>query len=176
MAIFSLIGSIVGSLVAGIGAIGTSVAGALGGLGAGGLTGAAGIVGAGLSAFGAIQQAKGAKRAEALRQRQMNLQAARERRTTIRQSIIQRSQALNAAAASGVQGSGIEGGLGSIQSQTASNVQGINQGQELGNSMFSANRTISSGQTLSSIGAGVSSFGDFVTNNFGMMRRQGIFA
>lgn len=160
MAVMSLIGSIVTGITSAIGA-GVS---ALGGLS--GLSAAAGVIGTGISAYGMIQQAEGNRRAEALRMRQMNLQAARERRSTVRQSVIARAQALSAATAQGAgQGSGILAGMGNVTSQAAGNVQGINQGQEIGQGMFAANALTSSGQTLASIGGAFRNFGNNLAQN-----------
>lgn len=175
MAIFSLIGSIVSGVTGALGAAGTAVGTAATGLSGAGLAGfstAASLIGTGISAFGSIQQAKGAERAEALRQRQMNLQADRERRNTIRQSIVARAQALNQGVAQGASdSSGLLGGLGQITAQGASNVQGINQGQQIGNQMFDANRQISRGQTLQSIGSGFQQFGQYLTQSFDQIQR-----
>lgn len=171
MAIFSAIAaavsSVVGAIGAGVSAIGGAIGGALGGVGGlGGLSAVAGLVGTGISAYGAMQQAKGAKQAEALRMRQANLEAARTRRQTVRQAIIARSQALSAATAQGAEGgSGLQGGYGQIQGQAASNIQGVNQGQSIGYQMFQANSMISSGQTLASIGGAVQGFGNFLAQN-----------
>lgn len=112
------------------------------------LSGIAGIA-------GAVVSYTGARRAEALRMRQMNLEASRERRKTLRETIIARSSALNAAAATGVEGSGVAGGTSNIVAQGGSTTQAIGQNQEIGQQMFGANTQIALGQTLSSIGAGI---------------------
>jgi hypothetical protein len=112
------------------------------------LSGVAGVA-------GAVVSYVGAQKAEKLRLRQMNLEAARERRKTLRETIIARSAALNAAAATGIEGSGVAGGTSNIVSQGGSTTQAINQNQEIGQQMFGANMQISLGQTLSSIGAGI---------------------
>lgn len=117
------------------------------------------IIGAGVGVAGAVVSYVGAKRAEALRLKQLNLQVARERRQTIRESIINRARAANAAAGAGIEGSGLSGGLANIQSQAGSNLQGGSQAAEIGVGMFKANNQISLGQTLSSLGAGISNFG-----------------
>lgn len=132
----------------------------------------AGIVGVGVQAYGAYQQSQGNKKAEALRLRQQNLESARARRSTIRQAIIARSQALSSGTAQGAEGSsGLAGGLGQVQAQAGSNIQGINQGQSIGYQMFQANSQISSGQTMQSVGQGLSGFGDFLNQNYETLRR-----
>ena len=131
------------------------------------LTAVSGFVGTAVSAIGSMQQAKGAKRAEQIREQQMNLQAAREKRASIRESVIARAQAQSNATAQGAdQGSGLAGGLGQIGNQNAQNIQGISQGQELGRAMFAANRQIARGQTLGSIGGAIQGLGSYIAGAF----------
>lgn len=175
MAIFSLIGSIVSGVTGALGAAGAAVGTAATGLSGAGLAGfstAASLIGTGIQAYGSMQAAKGAERAEALRQRQMNLQAEREKRNTIRQSMVARAQALAQGTAQGATGSsGLAGGLGQISAQGASNLQGIAQGQEIGNQMFDANRQISRGQTMQSIGGGFQQLGQYLSSGFEQFQR-----
>lgn len=136
------------------------------------LSAVGGLVGTAVSFMGAQKQAEGAERAEAIRKRQMDLQAQRDRRASLRQSIIARAQASSNATAQGAdQGSGLAGGLGAISSQNAQNTQGINQGQQLGSQMFQAQKTISKGQTMQSIGGAIQGFGDFFSSNFSQNQR-----
>lgn len=131
------------------------------------LSAVAGIAGTAASFVGAMQQQKGAKKAEEIRKKQMDLQAQRDRRASLRQSIIARAQASSNATAQGAdQGSGLAGGLSGISNQNAQNQLGINQGQELGTRMFGAQSQISKGQTLQSIGGAISGFGDFFSSSF----------
>jgi hypothetical protein len=116
--------------------------------------------GTAVSVIGQMQASEGAKRAEALRERQMNLEAARQRRSVVRQALRARSIALTNATDQGATGgSGIAGGLGQIANTAASNTQAINQGVQIGSDMFRANETISGGQTLASFGSGLSNLG-----------------
>lgn len=170
MAVFSAIGAAISGIVSAVGSAIGAVGSALGGLTGGGLLGglsaAAGLAGTALSYMGQRKAAKGAERAEALRQRQMNLEAARSRRGTVRQAIIARAQALSRATSQGAEaGSGLAGGLAQISGQAASNVQGINQGQQIGAQMFAANRQISTGQTYQSIGGAFQGLGSFIAQN-----------
>lgn len=156
MAIFTAIASAIGG-----------IASAIGGLGGAGsiLAGAAGIAGTVAQISGQRKAQEGAERAEALRLRQQNLESARARRTTYRQMLVARAQALNTATAQGAgDSSGASGGMATVQGQSASNIQGINQGQSIGYQMFEANKMISQGQTLASIGSGISSLGSFFGN------------
>lgn len=172
--IFSAIASAIGAVATGVG----SAVGALGaGGGAGALSGIAGLVGTGVQAYGAMQANKGAKKAEELRMRQMNLEAARERRQVVRQSVIARSEALSNATAQGAQGgSGLQGGFGQIANQQGQNTTAINQGQEIGMGMFAANKQISTGQTYQSIGGAIQNFGSFLNSNYEQNRRVTGFA
>jgi hypothetical protein len=136
------------------------------------LSAVAGIAGTAVSAIGAYTQYQGAKKAEAIRQKQMDLQAQRDRRASIRQALIARATASSNATAQGAgEGSGLAGGLAGISAQNASNQQGINQSQELGTQMFAANRQISSGQTMQSFGGAIQNFGDWFSSNFEQNRR-----
>jgi hypothetical protein len=120
---------------------GISAAGALSALGTVG-----GLVGQGVSYVGA-------QKAEKLRQQQMNLEASRQRRQTIREAVSARASALVQGQAQGAgNSSGLAGGMGQITAQGASNIQGINQGQEIGNAMFRANSMQTIGSTMASIG------------------------
>lgn len=126
----------------------------------------AGIAGTALNYIGAKKAAAGAERAEKLRERQMNLTAAREKRSTVRQAIIARSQALsNSTAQNAAEGSGAQAGMGNVVSQAGSNIQGITQGQQIGTQMFDAQRQISRGQTQQSMGSAIAGFGDLFAQN-----------
>lgn len=127
----------------------------------------AGVVGTAVSVVGAMQQNKAAKKAEALRERQMNLEAQRERRTAIRQAQVAQATAIsNAANQGGTGGSGIAGGLSQISNQMNQNITATNQNQEIGAGIFQANRQISSAQTLQSIGSGITGFGNAFASMF----------
>lgn len=184
MAVFSSIAAAISGIVsavgAGIGAVGGAIGAgvaAVGGAGAA-IAGAAGLAGLGLAGYGMYQQAKGARlqaqasqRAETLRLKQMNLQAARERRSSLRQAIVARAQALSAATSQGAgQGSGLQGGYGQIGGQLGNNMQGTSQGQQIGQGMFEANSMATRGQQYQSIGAGFSNFGNFLMGNYGTLR------
>lgn len=128
------------------------------GLGALGL--AAQVAGTVVQAQGFAQQADASRRAEALRERQMNLESSRQRRQTIRNAIRARSLALTAATAQGASsGSGLPGGYGQIGGATARNIQGVNQAQEISSGIFRANSDMAGAQELTSFGGGLSSLG-----------------
>lgn len=178
--IFSAIGSIVSSIASGISGLSTAAgtaAGAAGSAvqavgGASSLSGITGAIGTAASVAGQIMQYSGARRAEAIRQRQMDLEAARARTQQVRQAVVSRAQVLNQGEAQGAAGSsGVLGGASQAVAQGASNIQAINQGQALGREMFSVQRRISSGQTLSSIGGGIQQLGSFFNRNYEQNRR-----
>jgi len=128
---------------------------------------AATAVGVGVQVKGQRDAAKASRRSEALRKRQADLESSRERRKVVRQAVIARSQALSGATAQGSQGgSGLQGTMGHISSQSSSNLLGINQGQEIGAGIFKANSDIASGQSMSALGSGISSLGQMGVSNF----------
>lgn len=129
-------------------------------------------VGTGVATVGTIKQARGAEAAEALRKRQMDLQVARDRRQAIRQATVARATALSNATAQGAgEGSGIQGGTAQIANQLNQNIQGLNQSQDIGNKMFSANRQISRGATMSSIGGTIQGIGGWIADNYDVNKR-----
>ena len=66
------------------------------------------LVGGVVSALGSIGQAKASKKAEALRQQQMNLEAVRKQREMVREGIVARASATSNAVSQGAgEGSGL---------------------------------------------------------------------
>lgn len=165
MALFTAIGSalagIAGAAGSGAAAVGSAVGASAGAAGAAagaagtgvGLTGITGLLGTGVSAVGQLVAYQGAQKAEELRKRQMGLEIERARRSEIRNAISARASAMVQGESQGAKGSSaLAGGLSQITSSANSNIQGLNQSQEIGNEMFKANSMISKGQTLASIG------------------------
>lgn len=137
---------------------------------------AASVAGTAVSYMGQRSAVKASERAEAIRKRQMDLEAQRERRSAVRQSILARAQTLTAGTQMGAgAGSGVAGGLGSLSSQLAGNIRNINQGQQLGTQMFGANADMARGQGMASMGAGISSLGGTLVNNAGTFGRVGTY-
>lgn len=138
---------------------------------------AATAVGVGTQVVGAVQAARGEKKAEALREAQMNLESRRERRNIVRQAALARASAVTSAQSQGAQdGSGLQGGLSQITSQAGNATVATNQNNQLGSAMFGANRMISSGNTMASIGGGISSLGGSLVQNSEMLGRLGNYA
>jgi hypothetical protein len=125
------------------------------------------------------------QQSEALRQQQMNLDAARRRREVIRASVAARSASLSqtvAQGAGGVGGSSLPGAQASITGREGVNELGINQNQSIGNSIFSAHQqqlqayqSAASAQSFGAIGAGLSSLGGALMTNAGTIGKVGTF-
>ena len=123
------------------------------------------LIGTAIQAFGAMKQAKASKKAEALRERQMNLEAMRKKREMVREGVAARSQALSNATAQGAaEGSGLQGGIAQVTAQQNRNVQAVNQDTEIGAGIFKANRQYASGGMLVSLGSGVKDLGASIGN------------
>lgn len=137
---------------------------------------AAGLAGTAVQMNAASQAAAASKRAERLREQQMNLEAARQRRAAIRNALRARSVALTAATVQGAgSGSGLQGGYGQIGQQAGENIQGINQATEIGAGIFQANRDSAGAQSLVSFGAGLGSLGSSLNDNAATLGRIGTF-
>lgn len=124
----------------------------------------ASLAGSFIQAGASKQAAEASKRAEDLRERQMNLESARQRRESYRNVLRGRSAALvSSTAQGGTGGSGIAGGLGQITNKGADNIVGVNQGQEIGKGIFTANRQVADAQSLAAFGSGLSNMGQMVS-------------
>jgi len=133
---------------------------------------AAAAITLGASLVGGFMQYKGQekmiqaqKKAERLRERQMNLQAMRERREVVRQSILARSTALattTAQGAAGQGGSALGGAYGQIGGEAGRQRVAINQNQEIGQGIFRANRQYFSGTQQMGLGQAVAGAGQAV--------------
>lgn len=147
-------------------------------------------VGVGTSIYSASQQSDAAEaqiaaqqRAEAARQRAMEIDADRRRRQMVRQQVIARSQALATTTSQGAaglnrEGSGLPGAYGQIAGATAFGLSGINLSEQTGTELFAANQDLlaakqdmSSAQSMAQIGGALSSFGGAMVNNYGAIDR-----
>lgn len=121
---------------------------------------ASGIAGTALNYVGQKKQHAALEKAERARERQMRLDATRQRRQIIREAIMARSTALSNATAQGAEGgSGVQGGMAQIAGEAARGLTYTNQSESLGATIFSANREAARGATLSSMGGGLTSLG-----------------
>lgn len=172
MPVFTAIAASLASLGAAAGGA-ASTAGGLGAI-AGGIGTAAGLAGTALQFSGQQKAASAAEQAERLRQSQMNMEAIRQRRAAVRQSIVARGAAVSNATNQGAgDGSGLQGGIAQIGGQKGNNLTGIDNGVQLGNGMFQANAAQAAGQTQSSFGSGISSLGGALVKNQEAIGRVG---
>lgn len=126
----------------------------------------AGLAGTVVQMAGANAQAQASKRAEKLRETQMNLESARQKRQIIRNALRARSMALvNATGQGASSGSGLQGGYGQISQGTNENLQGVNQGQTIGAGIFKANRDSFDASNMVSFGGGLTSLGGSIVDN-----------
>ncbi len=133
--------------------------------------------GVGTSIIGGIMQTGAQKRAEDAREKQMNLDAARQRREVARNAIIARSVALSNATNQGAsQGSGLPGGYGQISGEAGRQTVAIDQNQAIGSDLFAANRAYYSASGITGFGSGLSSLGGAIMNNAGTINRLGTYA
>jgi hypothetical protein len=144
--------------------------------------------GVGAQTYGAIraseaqkQEIKAQQNAEASREQAQNLDAQRKRREAIRQGTIARGQALATGTNEGAgYGSGVQGALAGITEQTAYNVAGINENQQIGSQIFGYNRQAFAAKrqeadagTIGAIGGGLSSLGNAFMRNTGNINKVG---
>jgi len=142
---------------------------------------AAAVITLGSALVGGFMQYKGQekmiqaqKKAEKLREQQMNLQAARERREVIRQSILARSTALATTTSQGASAPGssaLGGAYGQIAGDANRQTLAINQNQSIGQGIFRANRQYFSGSQTVGMGSAIAgagqAVGNFMTSEFG---------
>lgn len=121
------------------------------------------------------------QKAEAIRQKQMEDDAQRRVRAQIRQGNILHSQALATATNQGAsQSSALPGAFGQVSQETSWNVAGVNTAVNYGRQMFGANQellqakanyvdaqqTSQIGSSLMSLGGGMVTQGNTITNIF----------
>ena len=126
------------------------------------VTAVASIAGGYLQYKGQQQQTAALQKAERLRERQMNLQAQRERRDAIRQAMAARATALATATSQGASAAGssaLGGAYGQIQGEAGRQVLAVNQNQEIGKGIFKANRAYSQGTLTSGFGSMIGNTG-----------------
>lgn len=147
-------------------------------------------IGLGIQAAGSIisyssqqqmiaEQTAASKRAEASREQQMQLDAQRRRRQSIREGLIARAQNLTIATAQGSRGSSVVSALGGAQGMAQENQQGITSAETIGGRIFSANRdyfdATQRGQAGIAFGQGISTLGGALVSNAGTISRLGTY-
>lgn len=139
-----------------------------------GISVALSLVGALTGVVGSFLQYSAAKKAEKLRMKQAQLEAARGKREQIRKT--QAAQA-SATASAYNQGAGassaLAGGLAQIQNTGARNTVAIQEDLSIGNNIYKANQQANFGSFLGSLGGGVSSLGGAVSSQAGTITRLG---
>lgn len=130
------------------------------------------VISVGASLFGGYKQmqaqekmVKAQKKAEKLREQQMNLQAMRERRDVIRNSILARSTALATTTAQGASAPGssaLGGAYGQIGGEANRQTLAINQNQSIGAGIFAANRQYYQGTQMMGQGQAIAGAGQAV--------------
>jgi len=132
------------------------------------------LVGGFMQMKGEKKQIEAQKKAEKLRERQMNLQAMRERREVIRQATLARSTALATATSQGAAApgsSGLGGAYGQIAGEANRQKVSINQNEQIGSGIFAANRQYFQGSQQIGTGKAVAgtgqAIGSFLESAFG---------
>lgn len=136
------------------------------------------LIGAGVQ-FGAQQdmirrQTNISKRAENVRAQQMQLDAARRKRASIRSGLIQRAMSVSNAANQGaLASSGAQAGATAGAANAAEGAQSVNQGTILGLRQFKNNKdyfdVTQNGQFWMGVGGGISSIGGAIMGNAGQI-------
>jgi hypothetical protein len=122
-----------------------------------------GVVGQAFGLIGGLKTAKAEKKAEKLRERQMNLEAARKKRENIRQAQIQRAEVASNAVSSGAgDSSALAGGIAGIEGAANRNNVAVEQDRQIGAGIFRQNRKAASGRGIAGIGEGISAFGSSI--------------
>lgn len=119
-----------------------------------------GVVGQAFSLIGGLKVAKAEKKAEKLREKQMNLEADRKKRENLRQSQIARANITSAAVTQGAgDSSGLAGGIAGVTNAANRNNVAVEQDRQIGTGIFRQNAKAAAGRGMAGIGEGISSFG-----------------
>lgn len=134
-----------------------------------GIGSALSIAGPVSQAYGALAQQGASREQEAIRRKQAQMEANRERRRIIREAAIRRGQAINIQAASAGEinpmssiGTAIEAGTTQFG---ANRVADVNVNENLGMRMFDAQAAESRARGFTSAGQGIQNFGNTILNN-----------
>lgn len=136
----------------------------------------------------AEEQASASRQAEAARRQQMNLDALRKRRQSVREANVMRSQAMVAGVNQGAGGSSsLAGGIAQVTGDQMANESSIAQAQDIGGRIFDANSAYSEAgfrydiarakaSTTGAWGSMLTSLGGMAVQNSGTIGRIGNFA
>ncbi len=135
---------------------------------------AIGAAGTAMSVKSQMDQAKAQNKAEAARKKAADLDALRRKRAAIRDMQQQRAVALSNATAQGAsEGSGLQGAMAGVTGQGVTNIVGIEQQQQLGSQIFSANRQATKAASFGATGEGLQSLGGQLIGNAGTISSIG---
>ena len=133
---------------------------------------ATGVAGLGVQMYGQKKQTEALKRGEDARRAQLTLDSVRKRREIVRNMIMARSNAEFAAAGQGAAfGSALPGATGGVSGQAGTQLTGVNQNEQLGGAIFSANKDYYAASGITGLGQGLSSVGNFFMENAGKIPR-----
>lgn len=169
MPILTTAAAILGSAATAIGTTATAIGATTGTIGT--VISAAGTAG---SLYANAQGSEASKRAEALRKQQLELDNRRRVMSLLREAQANRSRAITSATANGlIQSSALEGGLGSIGTQNASNVNAQFENYSIGSQIFDANAQYSEARAMSTNFGAVTDFGKSLFTNSERIGRIG---
>ena len=143
------------------------------------------LAGLGLSAAGTVMSVMGSEKQAAAEegiakqnQLQMNLDAARNRRSIARQATYARSTALSNATNSGAAASGssgVAGGMAAVTNQAGVAQLGNNQNQSIANTLFGLQQSAYEGGTLAMTGGAIGQFGGTIMQNTPQLAKAGSY-
>lgn len=129
-------------------------------------------VGTAVSAYGQYGQYKAQRKADALRQRQVQLEATRLKREQLRKAQVARAQATASAYNQGAgESSALAGGLSQITGQAGRAVTAINQDAKLSEGLFNINTEYAKSGAVVSVGEGITSVGSMIAGNADTINR-----
>lgn len=135
---------------------------------------AAALIGGGMvmSAYGQYGQYKAQRKADQLRQRQVQLEATRLRREQLRKAQVARAKATATAYNQGAgESSALSGGISQITGQAGRAVQAVNQDAKLSEGLFNINTEAAKAGAITSIGEGITSVGQTIAGNADTINR-----
>lgn len=116
-------------------------------------------VGVGVQYMGQKAQSRAIKRENAARKLAADLEARRNRRKALRESFLSRAMATAQGMNQGMFGSSIFGAQAGISNTAARTTTNINQNQEIGGMINSAQTAQANAQTMTALGGGITSLG-----------------
>lgn len=132
------------------------------------------VAGTGYSVYSGQQAASQSREAEALRQRQLNIDSARRQRELARKLQLSRAVALSNSVSGGSQyGSGLQGGYGEIQQRSSEDSNYNTQSTDIGNRLFDVNARMATYQANAQAGSSVAGLGTSLMQNAGTISRIG---